>query len=43
MCLELIPEFDQFHIVPNQTIKHGNPGSGHTSYLSTCDEPIKLI
>jgi len=43
MCLELISEFDPF--LSNHIVQHGNPGSGHTSYLSstTCDEIITLI
>lgn len=43
MALELIAEFDPF--LSNHISKFGNPGSGHTNYLSAtiCDEIIQLM
>lgn len=43
MFLELISDFDPF--LSNHIVQHGNPGSGHISYLSstTYDEIITLM
>jgi hypothetical protein len=43
MCLELIAEFDPFLV--NHLSNYGNPGKGHTSYLShsTYEQFIKLM
>ncbi|XP_025407314.1 uncharacterized protein LOC112681265, partial [Sipha flava] len=43
MCLELIAEFDPF--LANHLSNYGNPGKGHTSYLShsTYEQFIKLM
>lgn len=43
MCLELIAEFDPF--LSSHIAKHGNPGRGKTSYLSStiCNEFIELM
>lgn len=43
MCIELISEFDPF--LAEHIAKYGNPGQGHTSYLSstTYEQFIKLM
>lgn len=43
MCIELIAEFDPF--LASHISKYGNPGQGHTSYLSstTYEEFLKLM
>lgn len=43
MCIELISEFDPF--LAAHISKHGNPGQGHTSYLSstTYEEFLKVM
>jgi len=43
MFLELIAEFDLF--LAEHIERYGNPGKGHTSYLSStiCDEVIELV
>lgn len=43
LCLELIAEFDPF--IAEHIAKYGNPGQGHTSYLSstTYEEFVKLM
>ncbi|XP_039306786.1 uncharacterized protein LOC120358119 [Solenopsis invicta] len=43
MCLELISEFDPF--LAEHIAKYGNPGQGHTSYLSstTYEQFVKLM
>lgn len=43
MALEILAEYDPF--LAKYIQKYGNPGSGHTSYLSStiCDEIIKFL
>lgn len=43
MCLELIAEFDPF--LRSHIDKYGNPGRGHSSYLSStiCEELLKVM